>query len=54
MEIAPTIQEGQIDLEQWEHRLSLRAADRIRENDRFARFVEIVQRAGKDAVGRDA
>ena len=40
---------GDVDLEQLRHRLSLSPADRIRENVRFARFLDVVRRAG--AVG---
>ena len=43
---------GDVDLEQLRHRLSLSPADRIRENDRFARFLEIIRKAGEEG-GRD-
>jgi hypothetical protein len=40
---------GSIDLEQLEHRLSLTPAQRLGENDRFARFIAIVREAGRKA-----
>jgi hypothetical protein len=42
---------GRIDLEQLAHRLSLTPGQRLAENDRFARFVSVVQTAGGRARG---
>ena len=54
LESVKTDPTGRVDLEQLAHRLSLTPAQRLEENDRFARFLSTVRDAGRLARGRNA
>ena len=47
LDVQPTDESGEVDLSLIEHNLSLTPAERLRQNDRFADFIQVVRLAGR-------
>ena len=47
LDVQPTDESGEVDLSLLDYNLSLTPAERLRQNDRFAAFVQIAREAGR-------